>query len=386
MSEIKTVHRCSSCGAILQSQDKALEGYIDAVVLKGKSLNDIVFCDDCYKKAHYSPFPNTVHADKSLITVLKDARASDALVVYFIDLFSFEYSIPVEAANYLSRQNVLVVARLKYTKKQITIPEQYVSNIFKTYRINIKPEDVIITDLSATSIPEVKEEINKRRKAHDVYLIGSTLSPVNTFAKRFLNDYVNVSTSAVVTKKYKGTDLDVMRIPLDNSSKVYCIPPFEENNSYYTLGNDNFRKIITPDSKAGIRKKTLKPGKSMMIGELVRIDFLEGKTAKVDAFFAEEGDGEVMSTRRCDEHFAEMLEKHPHRPYLPELKSSRDFDAFEITIDEEGYRDVGISGLGWISFKGEGQKLRIYVKIGIGVYGSEAKVNQHVNTKTKGKA
>lgn len=386
MSEIKMSHRCSSCGEVLQTENRDEAGYISPEVLKGKSLNDIVFCDACYKKSHYSPFPNKIHADKDLLTILKDAKASDALIVYFIDLFTFEYSIPVEAASLLARANIMVVARYKATKNSITDAPKHVAHIFKGYRISVKPEDVFLTDLSTNDIPVLKEEINKRREAHDVYLIGSEFSPINLFSRKFMNDYVNISTRNVVTTKHKGTNIETLRIPLDNSTTMYCVPPFKETNSYAALGDDNFKKIITPDSKTSQKKKTLKKNHTMLIGGLVRIDLLEGENTKMEIFVADKVDVETMSTKRANKHWNEILEKKQIRPCLEEVTSNKDFDAFEIRVAEEGYRDIGVSGLGWVSFKGNNQLFRIYVKIGTGLYGSRAKVITHANTKKQSKA
>ena len=52
------------------------------------------------------------------------------------------------------------------------------------------------------------------------------------------------------------------------------------------------------------------------------------------------------------------------------------FDAFDIQVDEVGPRDIGIEGLGWITFKGDNQIFRVYVPKGVSVYTTRAKIKK----------
>lgn len=57
------------------------------------------------------------------------------------------------------------------------------------------------------------------------------------------------------------------------------------------------------------------------------------------------------------------------------LDGPEKFDIYDIEVTEEGQRDIGILGLGWISFKGEGQTFRVTLPKGVFLYTSRAKVN-----------
>ena len=47
---------------------------------------------------------------------------------------------------------------------------------------------------------------------------------------------------------------------------------------------------------------------------------------------------------------------------------------FMIEIDKKGAKDIGIEGLGWFSFKAQGQTFRVYVPKGVSIYVSNTKV------------
>ena len=379
-----SVSRCSRCGAVLQTEDPNGEHYIDPAVLRRKSLNDIVFCDDCYKACHYSKSPNTIHASEDLIKILKDARATDSLVVYFIDIFSFEYSIPTEVADVIEHQNILILAKnhnTKFSQTNKVDKEEYIAHEFRNYRIKVTRDDVMITDFGVEAMKAIKEKIDEKRRRHDVYLIGSEISPLNTFTRKFLADYVNMSTRTVVTRKYKGTDMEVTRIPLDSSTCIYSTVPFAESNSFLSKGDESFRKNLFPHDDFRARRRHLSTGSSIFLGGLCRIDLIEGKSTDIDVYCAEKVDADVQGGHHIEKHFLERIRKKTIRPTLPEIEGLKDFDVFDVKIDQTGMRDIGISGLGWISFKGNNQTFRIYVYRGIGVYGSRAKVNKNADTK-----
>ena len=71
------------------------------------------------------------------------------------------------------------------------------------------------------------------------------------------------------------------------------------------------------------------------------------------------------------------LEKGAIIPTAIKGKVPSDYDAYELTIDEEGRRDIGIAGLGWFSFEGNHQQWRIYVLKGVGLYATRAKIKTH---------
>ncbi|MBQ4255339.1 MAG: hypothetical protein II721_05015, partial [Bacilli bacterium] len=58
----------------------------------------------------------------------------------------------------------------------------------------------------------------------------------------------------------------------------------------------------------------------------------------------------------------------------PNFVDATDFDAFDIAVEEKGQRDIGIEGLGWISFQGNGQTFTVMVPKGVSVYTSRAKI------------
>ena len=62
-------------------------------------------------------------------------------------------------------------------------------------------------------------------------------------------------------------------------------------------------------------------------------------------------------------------------PTSKNLQSLKDFDIYDIVVDETGSRDIGINGLGWFSFIGANQTMRLYVPKDVSFYTTRSKIN-----------
>ena len=63
------------------------------------------------------------------------------------------------------------------------------------------------------------------------------------------------------------------------------------------------------------------------------------------------------------------------KPKYDKLEKGSDFDVFDFELEADGPRDIGIAGLGWVSFKGNvGDVYRVSVPKNIGVYASRSKI------------
>jgi ribosome biogenesis GTPase A len=179
-----------------------------------------------------------------------------------------------------------------------------------------------------------------------------------------------------MTTDYHGTHLRVMQIPLDSSSSVYDTPGTGIDNSLLGKGEAALQRALLPKEPLKGKKFTLEKGQALFVGSLARIDLLDSpkKRCEITAYFAHGVEVKKVASRHMDEEFKKSLEKKSLLPASALVNSLVDFDVFDFPVSETNRRDIGIAGLGWISFEGEAQTIRLYVPKGIGVYGSRAKV------------
>lgn len=383
MSTLNIVRRCYSCGAILQANDKDKEGYIKPSLLASNNLETILFCDKCYNEERFNQNPQPLVASKGFLTMLEDAAASDALIVIVVDLFSFECSFIHEVNEIIKNSPLLIIANKRDLMPQGAKDEdlkEYVAHRFRAARLPVKKKDVILTSLSGDlSLDEDWHRIiEEKRRAHDVYVIGAQKAGKTIFLQTFLRHYTNNTGRNIVTKIYPGTSLRLLEIPLDRSTSIYDTPGTPISNGVPSKVEAETAFKIYPEKALVARKEALAPGDSLFLGGLARIDLLDSnKRGKQEyaLYFADSLKSKrVPGTRIIDKEFVEGLSRKALTPSSKILNDLKDFDVYAVKVEEEGRRDIGIAGLGWISFEGEGQSFNIYVPHGVGVYASRAKV------------
>ena len=376
MSKLNFVKRCYNCGVVLQSKDKTKDGYVDSSVLEDPR-NQVLLCEKCYKEEKYNYLPQEAIINPEFMTLLKDAQASDALIVYVIDLFSFEASFVHEVTNALQGLKVLVVAN-----KRDLMPKDVKDEVLKEYvahRLRLAKLDVVDVILASQTenynIDAVMKEIEKLRKRHDVYIIGTIAAGKSLLLKSFLKNYKNISNSVVVTQLYpETTTINVMQIPLDNSSTLYDTPGLSNDNSVVSKVERDVLHDIVPLKPIKKRVFTIYPKQALMVGGLARIDLLSAKKVNLDIYVNEDVELKRLISHHLDNAFNKSLEKCSPEPCSMRYQNVSSFDAFDIAVDEEGLRDIGIEGLGWFSFEGNKQEFRIYVPKGVSIYTTRAKI------------
>ena len=109
-TKISRVRRCFHCGAILQTTDKSEKGYIDEKTINMYDNNALLYCNDCYNDLrNYNSSQVLNPVESEVINILKDANATDAFIIWVVDLFSFNGNLPKEVVKMVKHLKVSVV-------------------------------------------------------------------------------------------------------------------------------------------------------------------------------------------------------------------------------------------------------------------------------------
>ena len=376
MSEFSVVRRCYGCGAILQGEDPKKPGYIDPKVVERAEVSAPLFCEACWKQTKYNSAPLEPSASQDFLSMLRDAKASDALIVFVVNLFSFECSLVPEVCEILEGLKLLVLANkrdLLPKKADDASLKKYVAQRFRKARLSVSENDVCLISLrSDLNVDRVVSRMQKERKGHDVYVIGAAGAGKTIFVNAFLRGYANPSSRAIAISKYPRTDLSVMTIPLDSSSSLYDTPGTSLENSMLTHVDSSDMKRILPQSEVKPRSYSLSKGEKLILGDhLASIELLDGARTPVQVYCSNEVSVSRRLGTKLEDAFYRLAEQIRAKR---EKNPASDFDAFETKIEEKGDRDIGIEGVGWISFHSTGQTFRVYVRKGVSLYSSNAKI------------
>lgn len=377
MDEIKRVLRCHKCGAILQDENPEEKGYINSEILNNHK-SEVLMCNECFNKLIFKPGPVLDDIDEEFYSIIDDARATDSLIVLVLDLFSFEGFASERFKNSIDSSNVIVVGN-----KRDLLPKEIDDEILKEHirhrlrkTCNLNVQEVILTSsIENYNIDVLLERIDILRKRHDVYILGFPNSGKTSLVNCLLKHYRNKTTRLISTIEYPGTKIRVFEVPLDRTSNLYDIPGMGSHNSILDVVEPSVVNQLLFQKPVSIKSTSLTQKSGIAFGGLARIDLLKGAKTNVKIFVSEKIELKTIRGRdSIDDVFYSMIKKKAIKPTSKYLSSYEVFDIYDVKIDQEGDRDIGILGLGWISFKGNNQTFRVSVPKGVYIYTSRAKV------------
>ena len=371
MAKARRVRRCFHCGAVLQTTDKHEKGYIDEKTIKMYNADSLLYCNECYNNIRSIDTSKVVNpVEENIISVLRDAVATDAFIIWVVDLFSFNGNLPKEVVKKVKGLKVSVVG----TKRDL-FPSSIDDDTFIRYlnerfkEAGIKPYSVrIFGNADEINAPVLMEAINIARQGHDVYLIGSLTSGKTSLISRMMKNFENKSKWHITIEEYPGTDVRLLQIPLSNSSFFYELPGFENNDSVINKIEKDNVKYLVPRKKVSVTTKILGQGDALMVGNIATFTLVSGPQTAIKFYAAEDAEVKKVKATHIDEINAENLRRRFIRPVSDKYTHFSDYDVIAYDMeDDEKIHDISIQGLGWISFKGMGQTFYVSLPKGVAV-------------------
>ena len=364
MGKVRRVMRCYNCGTVLQSKNKKDKGYIEAEFLDNHNGgNQVLYCQKCYdilKGVNTGALEQNI--DKATTKILDDAVATDAMIIWAVDLFTFNGSLIPEVAKKLNSLKVAVIGTHRDLFSSLIKDEtlaQYLKERFEEF--GITPDSItILGNDDSVDIKALMDKFDKDRQAHDIYLIGSKSSGKTVLINKMLKHYVNKTKWPIKTENYRGTNVKVLSIPLSRSSFVYELPGFSLATSVVGKVEKDVQKLIIPRRKIETHYRTLAKGDALAVGSLAYFELYNGKPTAIKFYCAEGVEIKKLNAEKVNDFLEENNRKRSLRPVSERITSFRDYDFFEYTMENDGQiHDISIEGLGWISFQAKGQVIRV---------------------------
>ena len=379
MAKAQRVRRCFSCGAILQSNNSKEDGFISKRTIEENKPDALLYCNRCYNKIKALNFSQLEEdVDDEICKILKDAVATDALIIWVVDLFSFNGTLSEAVIKKIKNLKVIVIG----TKRDL-FERKAKDDTFKKYlkdrfvEAGITPEAILIfgheSDFDA---PKLLESLNKARQGHDVYMIGSSLSGKTVMINHVLKGFKNTTKWSVRTVQYPGTDVNVLEIPLSNSSFFYELPGFSLNTNLLSKVNKDIQRIITPKKKVECKQRTINTKEALVVGNVAYFELVSGKPTTFKFYSAEGVETKKIRSKVLKEYTVTNLRTKELRPVVEEFTGFSDYDLFEYEMENDGLvHDISITGLGWVSFIAKGQKIRVSLPKGVALKESLGKID-----------
>jgi len=337
--------RCIGCGSVIQFDKENRPGYIKKEVFD-KRQNENILCERCFKIRNYNMFEEIKSNEIAYYEIIKKICFTKSLFLVIIDLFDLT-SINFEVLDMLkNRDKILVFNRLDLLPK--SFKEGKIKSSLRRY---LKMHDVKYKDLILVSsktkynIDNLISLIEEYHKGRNVYLVGNSnvgkSSLINALTKA-----ISLTDKDVITvSNHLATTLNLIEIPyFADGSKMIDTPGLvKENNLYFKLDKDDHYML---EAKKEIKARTyqLKADDAIIIGGFVslivksnvNLSVYVSNLINIKKTTSEKSYGFYPS--RSQELFAIKTE-------INETETLK-YDILKNT-------DLLISGLGFISFKGD---------------------------------
>ena len=305
--------KCMGCGSILK--DDELEHNI---------------CNRCFRLKHYGEYHVTNKDNSDYLKIINNID-SDDLVIYVTSLLNLTM---MDLSKF---KNVIVVL----TKRDI-LPKSVKDNKIIDYvknHYNFKDIEVIssIKNYNLDNLISKIEKYNKKK----AYLIGNTNSGKSTLLNKLIENY-SESNINITTSMYPSTTLDTIEVKIKDIMFIDT-PGIIDNGSVINYIDYKMLKKITPKKEVKPRTYQIKGKGSLVIEDLVRIDY-------------ETNDNSMTIYIANSVNILRVGEANPRLKNLPKRE-------FNLKND----KDIVITDLCFIKFV-KGLKVKIYANNNINVY------------------
>lgn len=356
--------KCSGCGAGLQSNDEAGPGYIPENLLTNNG--EKLVCKRCHRIKHYNEILKIDLNEENFTDIIRSIPRENSLILYIVDIFDLEGSWLEQIPQYLSKHKIyLVVNKIDLLPRDAKIGKlrQYMQNYLKSRDLRAQK----IFFLSANKkwdLEYILEDLQKE-KNKKIYMIGSTnvgkSTLINVIAPLLQGkesgkffDMPDLTSSI-----FSGTTVECLRIPITSGQVIYDTPGIIRRDR---LIEDVCKQCLTkiiPKSQIKPKIYQLDSQQTLYIEGLARLDYLEGSRQSFVCYFSNEIKIHRTKYINADEFFKKHYKKLISPPCdmcSPALDKWRSHD---IRLEEDSEIDIVISGLGWITVKGQSMHMRL---------------------------
>lgn len=254
---------CRGCGALFQSNNPELEGFI-----KEENKEKSTLCERCFKIRNYGEYQKITKKNDDFFEILKQINETGDLVVLVIDIFNINKDIK-EICSYFKNNDVLVVLN-----KRDVLPLSVKINNLLAYvdRLGINYIDkLIISTAKNYNFDLLMNKINTYKKSKNVYVVGFTNVGKSSMINKIIYNYSD-SILDVTTSVLPSTTLSNVKVDVNENLTLIDTPGIIDDGSIMNYLEPEKLKKVLPRNEIRTITYQIRSKQSIFIEDLVRID------------------------------------------------------------------------------------------------------------------
>ena len=311
---------CQGCGVVLQDENVLQEGYTTNLE------NDI--CQRCFRMKNYGEYQVVTKSNEEYLHILENVSKTKDLVLYITDLLNLEQNLN-DIRTILPNKMILVLNKKDVLPK--SVKEEKLIKYLES--MNIHFEEVIVISVSKNyNIDYLLKRIKYYQTSRNVYVVGHTNAGKSSLINKLIQNY-SETTQELTMSPLPSTTLDLIQIEINEHLTLIDTPGLVDVGSILNHVKEDMVKRISPKKEIKPRTYQLRKNQSIIIEDLVRIDYVEGEKNSFTLFISND-----LKVKRLLNLFNNN-----------ELKD-KNKTTYQIRYDE----DLVISGLGFIKIVDKG--------------------------------
>lgn len=325
--------KCLGCGVCLQDQNLLQEGYTTSLE------ND--FCQRCFKMKNYGEYQMVVKSNEEYLNILRAVSNTKDLVVYVTDLLNLEKDIAY-IRQILSNKIILVLNKKDIFDKSVK-DSKLIKYLDKDE--SIFEEIIVVSAYKNYNTDYLLKRIKFYQTSSNVYVVGNTNAGKSSLINNLVANYSQLEPKLTMSS-LPSTTLNTVEIKLDDHLTFIDTPGLIDNTSILNFVDSNIIKKMAP--KKTIKPKTyqLRRNQSIIIENLVRVDYVEGEKNSFTVFVSNE-----LNVKRLLNLF--------NNDTLKDLSKK----TFQVKYGQ----DLVIKGMGFIKIANKGE-IDVYINKDVDVY------------------
>ena len=322
---------CVGCGVKLQDENILNVGFTT-------NINNEL-CMRCFRLKNYGEYESVSSNIIDYEGIINGINKKRDLVLYVVDILNIPNDLK-KVSDMIKNDCILVLN--KRDLLPLSVKDEKIIEYLN--KMNLGYLDIVIVSSEKNrGMDELLKKIKKYQKSDNVYVVGYTNAGKSSLISKFIKNYGDNDISLTIAP-LPSTTLNKIVIPINDKLTLIDTPGIIDNNNMINFVDKKMYKKL--NSKREIKPKTyqLSPNQSLLIGDMVRLNYLEGDRNSFTFYVPNE-----IKIRRC----------RFNGDSLKNL-SNRNFD---IKYSE----DLVISGLGFIKIVAA-CKVEVYVNKDIDVF------------------
>lgn len=256
--------KCLGCGVELQDENMLLDGY--TVNLE----NDL--CQRCFRLKNYGEYQATTKTNEEYQQILEAVGKTKDLVVYVTDVLNLEQDL-YDIRKFLPNKILLVLNKRDVIPK--SVKDEKLIQYFKD-KYDFFNDIVVVSCEKNMNIDHLLNRIKFFQVTKQVYIVGHTNAGKSSLINKLIKNYSD-SKQELTISPLPSTTLNLINIEINDYLTIIDTPGLIDEGSITNYVDNELLKIITPKKEIKTKTYQLRRGQSIIIGDLVRIDYVDGE-------------------------------------------------------------------------------------------------------------